>query len=336
MPTGDSERAPLLDDSDRDWLYGTSDSSSSDIHQQYCRLVGLIPCNLTPEQRANYAKPSRNTLYERARRKRSTTEITYAFTAALSTTMLLSQIVIGAALTALGAANISHVTVAFLGALNTVIAGLVTYLRSRGQPMRARMFRDDLERVVDEIENSEIMWLGIQKGVHGYDEIDVDEVSVRSEVARLTRLYDRAIKNHLQSNPELHQGGGAMDATMAMRARPVGSSPAAAPTAPEPEAADVGAVAAPTAPVPPEDQSPATKKDAHKKEADESANGAAQSSRSSDAGTKKDTADTANGSKDAAKVPEAAQAPLINVDKDEEDEDESPAAAVSSKKKETK
>ncbi|KAF2752937.1 hypothetical protein EJ05DRAFT_480853 [Pseudovirgaria hyperparasitica] len=68
--------------------------------------------------------------------------------------------------------------------------------------MRARMFRDDLERVVDEIENSEIMWLGIQKGVHGYDEIDVDEVSVRSEVARLTRLYDRAIKNHLQSNPE--------------------------------------------------------------------------------------------------------------------------------------
>ncbi|KAF2752624.1 hypothetical protein EJ05DRAFT_490763 [Pseudovirgaria hyperparasitica] len=47
-------------------------------------------------------------------------------------------------------------------------------------------------------------------------------------------------------------------------------------------------------------------------------------------------ADTANGSKDAAKVPEAAQAPLINVDKDEEDEDESPAAAVSSKKKEMK
>jgi len=32
------------------------------------------------------------------------------------------------------------------------------------------MFRDDHDRVVDEIENSEVMWLGIQNGVHGYDE----------------------------------------------------------------------------------------------------------------------------------------------------------------------
>lgn len=69
--------------------------------------------------------------------------------------------------------------------------------------MRARMFRDDLERVVDEMENSEVMWLGIQSGAHGYDEIAVDDaVSVRSEVARLTRLYDRVVRNNTMNDRE--------------------------------------------------------------------------------------------------------------------------------------
>ena len=68
--------------------------------------------------------------------------------------------VLGAALTGLGASESSHVLITLFGAANTIIAGLVAYLKSRGQPMRARMFRDDLERVVDEIENSEVMWRG--------------------------------------------------------------------------------------------------------------------------------------------------------------------------------
>ena len=46
------------------------------------------------------------------------------------------QIVIGAALTALGAANGPSAAVTILGALNTVIAGLLTYLKGQGLPMR--------------------------------------------------------------------------------------------------------------------------------------------------------------------------------------------------------
>jgi hypothetical protein len=91
-------------------------------------------------------------------------------TACLSNTLLLTQVVLGATLTAFGASESSHVLITIFGVLNTVIAGLVAYLKSRGQPMRTRMFRDDMERVVDEIENSEVMWLGISKGVLGYDE----------------------------------------------------------------------------------------------------------------------------------------------------------------------
>ena len=71
------------------------------------------------------------------------------------------------------------------------------------------MFRDDLEEVVDEIEDSKTMWLGIKHGVHGYDEVDVDDsVSVRSEVARLTKLYETAVKKYTENNPDLYSSGG--------------------------------------------------------------------------------------------------------------------------------
>ena len=50
--------------------------------------------------------------------------------------------------------------------------------------MRARMSRDDLARIVDEIENLAVMWLGISKKAYGYNAIDTeDQVTVRSEVA---------------------------------------------------------------------------------------------------------------------------------------------------------
>jgi hypothetical protein len=103
------------------------------------------------------------------------------------------------------ASESSHVLITVFGVINTVIAGLVAYLKSRGQPMRARMYRDDMDRVVDEIENSEVMWLGISKGMLGYDELSADgEVTVRSEVARLTRLYDRAVKTNTMNNPDIY------------------------------------------------------------------------------------------------------------------------------------
>lgn len=166
----------------------------------------------------------KRSLYGRAVHKRNSQNRTYLITAALSNTLLLSQVILGAALTALGGFGASHVLITIFGAMNTIIAGVVAYLKSRGQPMRAHMFRDDLDRVVDEIENSEVMWLGIQTGkqsevrlldgsgsfvlilmdvlgAHGYDEIAIDDsVSVRSEVARLTRLYDKVVRNNTMND----------------------------------------------------------------------------------------------------------------------------------------
>jgi len=165
-------------------------------------------------------------------------------------------VVLGAAVTALGASESSHILITLFGALNTIIAGVVAYLKSRGQPMRARMFRDDLERVVDEIENSEIMWRGISKRMHGYDEIDINNtVTVRGELARLTRLYEKAVRTNTANSPDMYQGGDAslMNAGVNLRTPgPSNASPAVeAVVTPSPSPAPAVTVSDP-------DSSPAT------------------------------------------------------------------------------
>ena len=241
------ERTPLL--------HSQSYEDSNDVHSQFCELVGVPPSNLPPDSKWSL-RPT--TLYKRATRELHSQNITYLVTACLSNTLLLTQVVLGATLTALGASGSSHVLITIFGVMNTVIAGLVAYLKSRGQPMRSRMFRDDMERVVDEIENSEVMWLGISRGVLGYDEINTDgEVTVRSEVARLTRLYDRAVRTNTMNNPDIYMAGGSLDGTQAgLRARPLPSQPTILS-----QQAPVAAVAVPVAPAaqaPDPDESPAT------------------------------------------------------------------------------
>ena len=231
-----------------------------DPHSQFCSLAGIPPSDLPPT--VKYPRPNRTTLYARAMGHRKTQNLVYNFTAALANTLLLSQVVLGAALTGLGASGSSHILITVFGALNTVIAGLITYLKSRGQPMRARMYRDDLDRVVDEIENSEVMWLGISRSVHGYDEINIsDQVSVRSEVARLTRLYEKAVRNNTLNNPDNYFAGAPADGPgLQMRGRqaqpgkPAEPAPASAPTAAGAATDDP----APAVSAEPVDESPAT------------------------------------------------------------------------------
>ena len=179
---------------------------TADHHEHFCLLVGIPPFHKhSPSSQQSDCIP----LYARAVRKRRAQNWTYNFTSALSNVLLLAQVVLGALLTALGAMASSYRLITVFGVVNTIIAGLMAYLKSRGQPMRARMFRDDLEEVVDEIEDSRAMWLAIKHGVHGYDEIDIDdEVSVRSEVARLTKMYETAVKKYAESSPDMHGKAG--------------------------------------------------------------------------------------------------------------------------------
>lgn len=195
-----NEQDPLLP-----YLNGSTCSDLRDHHSQFCYLVGLRALN-HPDNEPH--KPHPQSLYARALKNRRDSACMYMFTATLVNTLLLTQIVLGAALTGLAASDSSRVLITTFGALNTIIAGVIAFLKSRGQPLRSRMFRDDLSRVVDEIENSAVMWYGISASAHGYDAIDTDEqVTVRSEVARLTRLYDKAVKTNTMNDPDMYSAG---------------------------------------------------------------------------------------------------------------------------------
>src|SRR4051794_36098914 len=88
------ERTPLQ--------HSQSYEDSNNVHSQFCGLVGVPPSNLPSSSEWS---PRPTTLYERATRERRTQNITYTVTACLSNTLLLTQVVLGATLTALGASD---------------------------------------------------------------------------------------------------------------------------------------------------------------------------------------------------------------------------------------
>ena len=67
----------------------------------------------------------------------------------------MSQIVVAATLTALSAANTSHVLITILGSINTVIAGIQTYLKGQGLPNRLKQYQFGLRKLREFLEDRE-------------------------------------------------------------------------------------------------------------------------------------------------------------------------------------
>ena len=65
------------------------------------------------------------------------------------------QIIVAAALTAMGAAGASHSAVTVFGAINTVIAGLLTFLKGSGLPNRLKYYQSEWKRIREFIEQRE-------------------------------------------------------------------------------------------------------------------------------------------------------------------------------------
>ncbi|KAL9035226.1 MAG: hypothetical protein Q9214_006684 [Letrouitia sp. 1 TL-2023] len=88
------------------------------------------------------------------------------------------QIVVGAALTALGAASGPSAAVTILGAVNTVIAGMLTYLKGQGLPNRLEQYLHLLRTLREHIEERERELLELDCP------LDVD-----AEIERIARMY---------------------------------------------------------------------------------------------------------------------------------------------------
>jgi SMODS and SLOG-associating 2TM effector domain len=76
----------------------------------------------------------------------------YVFFSRLINGCLGLQIVVAAALTALGAGDGPHAIVTVFGAVNTVIAGFLTYLKGSGLPNQAKCFQSEWSKLREYIE----------------------------------------------------------------------------------------------------------------------------------------------------------------------------------------
>lgn len=94
-------------------------------------------------------------IYNRVCHREAQAKRGYKFTSVLINSCLGIQVIVAAALTAMGAANTNHVSITAFGAINTVIAGLLTYLKGSGLPNRIRWYENEWKKVREYIEQRE-------------------------------------------------------------------------------------------------------------------------------------------------------------------------------------
>ncbi|KAK0614664.1 hypothetical protein B0T14DRAFT_437634 [Immersiella caudata] len=102
------------------------------------------------------ARPADNIgLYARVVHSEQVAKDSYKVFSAVINACYFLQIILAAALTALGAANADNKAITAFGALNTVIAGFLTYLKGSGLPARLKYFGNEWKKVREFIEQRE-------------------------------------------------------------------------------------------------------------------------------------------------------------------------------------
>jgi hypothetical protein len=94
-------------------------------------------------------------IYNRVCHREAQAKRGYKFASLLINSCLGLQVIVAAALTAMGAANTNHVSITAFGAINTVIAGILTYLKGSGLPNRIRWYENEWKKVREYIEQRE-------------------------------------------------------------------------------------------------------------------------------------------------------------------------------------
>ena len=118
----------------------------------------------------------------------------YYSVACLINACLLLQIIFASALTALGASGSSHVTITIFGALNTVIAGLLSFTKGQGLPNRHRQYQNTLRKVREYIEQRE----------REFGQLDCMN-DLQEEIKTIVTMYNSARENDENNDPSVYQ-----------------------------------------------------------------------------------------------------------------------------------
>ena len=116
------------------------------------RLTGITSAT---EHKGDF-RPAKNLgIYARVVHNEKQALDAFKFSSRLINGCLALQLIVAAALTALGAGNGPHAAVTVFGAINTVIAGFLTYLKGSGLPNRHKFYASSWSKVREYMEQRE-------------------------------------------------------------------------------------------------------------------------------------------------------------------------------------
>ena len=176
---------------------------------------------------SGFHRPAKNTgIYARVIAEERKTGWQHWFMNGLIEACFMSQIAIGASLTALGAADASHVAITVLGSANTVIAGLQTYLKGQGLPNRLRQYEFGLRKLREHIEDLE------RHFTHEECKLNVDH-----EIAEVAAMYHAVRQTAEDNTPDTYLPMAGAGAKLLAKANPQQDSRTPAPSEPSDPAA---------------------------------------------------------------------------------------------------
>ncbi|TVY29680.1 hypothetical protein LHYA1_G000920, partial [Lachnellula hyalina] len=163
-------------------------------------LVGIIS---HPSMGPNSKHPAGNRpapnlgIYARVVHNEMTAKTGYKRMSVLINGCLGLQIIVAASLVALGASNSSHSTVTAFGAINTVIAGILTFLKGSGLPNRMKYYQNEWKKIREYIEQRERDFSRPNCGLDPY-----------SVVATVEAMYEEVKLDTEANTPERFAGVG--------------------------------------------------------------------------------------------------------------------------------
>lgn len=127
-------------------------------------------------------------IYNRVVFQEKSAKYKYRVASALISSCLGAQVIFGAALTAMGASGGNYIGITAVGAINTMLAGTLTYLKGSGLPNRIHYYEMEWKRVREFIEQRE-------RDFSNHD----CRLNVYETVRRIETMYEE-VKINIQTN----------------------------------------------------------------------------------------------------------------------------------------
>ncbi|MCJ1397527.1 hypothetical protein MMC11_000721 [Xylographa trunciseda] len=156
----------------------------------YRRITGITSAR---EHKGGYRPASNLGIYARVVKNERQALDAYKFTSRFINCCLALQLIVAATLTALGAGNGPHAAVTVFGAINTIIAGFLTYLKGSGLPNRHKFYASSWGKVREYMEQRE------REFEREDCPLDVEEV-----VKKVEHMYEEVRQDVQANEPEAY------------------------------------------------------------------------------------------------------------------------------------